>query len=279
MHSFEVEIGMIIYIQRKGRFTAFSLQSLSNMHVLPLEIQHNIFLLACTDGGRTGQALSLTSRSYRDAVRPVRLHSVAIRTVPHIENVLQSYMRDQEELEASGSTLKPRVRHLLLSPADKGPDNDQGPEDKDAMEAALIALLQLVGPTLRTLAYTAPICFVGLGGICPMPKLEELTIFLDSRERQPNSHLDPARPPASYPALRKLHIVLSWGDIVVPDLLGWWSKAAPNVTDLRLTNVGRSDRGKDWVECMIGVCSPKKNSSPDHQDSNGIDCGHVHTNR
>ncbi|KAI1795028.1 hypothetical protein LXA43DRAFT_61413 [Ganoderma leucocontextum] len=219
------------------------------MHSLPLEIQHEIFVLACTDGGRTGLALSLTSRSYRDAARPVRLHSVAIRAFSHIEGALRSYKRDQAELEASGSTLKPQVRHLLLSPADKGPNDDD--VDEDETYTALAALLQLLGPTLRTLAYTAPISFSGLCSSCPisMPKLEELTILLNEHEHQPKSQPTAARP--SYPALQKLHVVLSYGAAAVPDLMSWWSDVAPNVTDLRLTNVGRSDGGRHWLQSMM----------------------------
>ena len=249
------------------------------MHVLPLEIQHSVFLLACTDGGRTGRALSLTSRSYRDAVRPVRFHSVAVRAFPHIEGVLQSYKRDLAELEASGSTLKPRVRHLLLSPEGKQHDHTLE-EEASAVEdeeytSSLVALLQLVGPTLETLAYTAQFRFTGLGRVCPMPKLEELTVFLNPRERQSTSLPGPPHPPASYPTLQKLHIVLSWG-AVVPDLMGWWAQAAPNVTDVRLTNMGRRDSGMEWVESMIGasdrvtICSPRWRTSPDHQTEAGL---------
>ncbi|KAM5542378.1 hypothetical protein V8D89_003837 [Ganoderma adspersum] len=233
------------------------------MHVLPLEIQHGVFLLACTDGGRTGLAISLTSRSYRDAVRPVRFHSVAVRAFPHIEGVLQSYKRDLAELEAAGSTLKPRVRHLLLSPEDKQPNDAHILEEEtsaiedEAYTTSLAALLQLVGPTLTTLAYTAQFRFTGLGRVCPMPKLEELTVFLNPRERQSTSLPGPPHPPASYPALQKLHIVLSWG-AVVPDLMGWWAQAAPNVIDVRLTNMGRRDGGRGWVEAMIGEYRAKR---------------------
>ncbi len=245
------------------------------MHVLPLEIQHNIFVLACTDGGRTSLALSLTSRSYCDAVRPVRLHSVAVRAFSDIEGVLQSYKRDEAELEASGSTLKTRVWHLLLSPEPNNADEDEKPdEDEDPHTASMVALLQLVGPTLRTLTYTAQIRFTGLRGICPMPKLEELTVFLNSPERQSQPLPGPAHRPASYPALRKLHIILL-PEAVVPDLPGsWWAEAAPNVTDIRLTNVGRRDGGRGWVVSMIGtsdrVCYPRWRTWPDHQTEAGL---------
>nr|VWP00519.1 Cytochrome P450 3A13 [Ganoderma boninense] len=229
------------------------------MHVLPLEIQHGIFLLACTDGGRTGLAISLTSRSYRDAVRPVRFHSIAVRAFPHIADVIQSYKHDLAELEASGSTLKPRVRHLLLSPESKQPNDanqfaleeESSAAEDEAYTASVVALLQLVGPTLTTLAYTAQLRFMGIGdGVCPMPKLEELTVFLNPCERRSNVLLGPPHPPTSYPALRRPHIVLSWG-AVVPELMGWWAEAAPDVTDVRLTNVFRRDGGSAWVETML----------------------------
>ena len=237
------------------------------MHALPLEIQHTIFILACTDGGRTGLALSLTSKSYRDAVRPVRLHSVAVRAFPHIAGVLRSYKHDAAELVARGSTLKPRVRHLLLSPERKAsydPDElDSEAASEEEYIASLVALLQLVGPTLTTLAYTAQFQFATLASVCPLPVLQECTLFLPLLGRATKTlpgpllhlHLQPrTESPASYPALRKFHAIVSWG-AVVPSLLGWWAEAAPNVTDVRLTNVGVNDRGSGggWVRSMIGA--------------------------
>ncbi|PIL37597.1 hypothetical protein GSI_01291 [Ganoderma sinense ZZ0214-1] len=33
--------------------------------------------------------------------------------------------------------------------------------------------------------------------------------------------------------------------------MGWWAEAAPNVTDVRLTNMGRRDGGMGWVETIL----------------------------
>ena len=223
------KIGKTGYIPSEREELMFPSNTIT-MHVLPLEIQHTIFTLPCTDGGRTGLALSLTSKSYRDAVRPVRLHSVAVRAFPYIAGVLRYYKHDEAELAARRSTLKPRVRHLLLSPERKASyDIDPDEVDSEGSEAAsdeeyiasLVTLLQLVGPTLTTLAYTAQFPFVTLVSVCPMPVLQECTLFQPLRERSTETLPGPPRPesPASYPALRKFHAIVSWG-AAIPSLDG-----------------------------------------------------------
>ncbi|PIL37599.1 hypothetical protein GSI_01293 [Ganoderma sinense ZZ0214-1] len=165
------------------------------MHILPLEIQHNIFIMDCTDGGRTGLALTLTSKAYRDAVRPVRLHSVAVRAFPHIDGVLQAYKRDLADLEASGSSLKPCIRHLLLSPEDVAYEYELVDEsasaavDDETYIGSVVALLQLVRPTLTTLAHTAQLRLQDLGGA--WPRLEELTVHLGTRLKDLEEFFEP----------------------------------------------------------------------------------------
>ena len=189
----------------------------------------------------------------------MRLHSVAVRTFPHIAGVLRSYKHDEAELMARRSTLNPRARHLLLS-SERKASYDIDPDELDSESeaasdeeyiASLVTLLQLVGQTLTTLAYTAQFPFTLLAGVCPMPVLEECTLFQPLLECPTETLPGPPRPesPASYPTLRKFHAVVSWG-AVVPSLLGWWAEAAPNVTDVSLTNVGANDGGGSgggWV--------------------------------
>ncbi|KAI0694394.1 hypothetical protein C8T65DRAFT_522476, partial [Cerioporus squamosus] len=85
------------------------------MDSLPLEILHHIFLLACSDGGRTGFSLSLVSQSYRDAVRPVRYNSVAIVGYRRIDAFLRCYKNDRAALQTQEQESAPIVRHLLLT--------------------------------------------------------------------------------------------------------------------------------------------------------------------
>ncbi|KAH9894779.1 hypothetical protein C8Q73DRAFT_470618 [Cubamyces lactineus] len=80
------------------------------MESLPLEILQYIFALACTDGGHTGNALSLTSKDIRAASRTVRFHTVTLIANPRrLDSFLALYERECEQTEEAR---KPRVRHL-----------------------------------------------------------------------------------------------------------------------------------------------------------------------
>ncbi|EIW62844.1 uncharacterized protein TRAVEDRAFT_69076 [Trametes versicolor FP-101664 SS1] len=82
------------------------------MNSLPLETLQRIFELACTDGGRTGNSLSLTSKGVRSAARTARFRSV-ILNVNH--RPLQSFMAlyERECDPALGDKL--RIQHLYLT--------------------------------------------------------------------------------------------------------------------------------------------------------------------
>jgi hypothetical protein len=49
-----------------------------NLNVVPVEIWHHIFSLACTDDGSTGRSLSLVSTYFRDISAPFKYRSIAI---------------------------------------------------------------------------------------------------------------------------------------------------------------------------------------------------------
>ncbi|KAI0326829.1 hypothetical protein GY45DRAFT_1437349 [Cubamyces sp. BRFM 1775] len=81
------------------------------MDVLPLETLQRIFTLACTDGGPTGNALSLTSKAIRAASRTTRFHTVSLIANPRrLNSFLALY-----ELEADGGHDKPHIRHLYVT--------------------------------------------------------------------------------------------------------------------------------------------------------------------
>ena len=50
----------------------------SNSEILPVEIWHIIFSLACTDDGTTGRSLSLVSTYIREISAPFKYRSIAI---------------------------------------------------------------------------------------------------------------------------------------------------------------------------------------------------------
>ncbi|KAI0371062.1 hypothetical protein BV20DRAFT_993824 [Pilatotrama ljubarskyi] len=82
------------------------------MDRLPYDIWHIIFQLACTDGGTTGCALALTSRSCRKLSAATRLYSVSLHNLLHIRTFLVCLERIRASNGASAET---RVQHLLLS--------------------------------------------------------------------------------------------------------------------------------------------------------------------
>ncbi|EIW63152.1 uncharacterized protein TRAVEDRAFT_43459 [Trametes versicolor FP-101664 SS1] len=76
---------------------------------LPYDIWHIIFQLACTDGGRTGCALALTSKACRRASSSARLNSVRLHSLRHVRNFLICLERIRR---STGED--PPVRHLLF---------------------------------------------------------------------------------------------------------------------------------------------------------------------
>ena len=48
------------------------------METCPIEIWHEIFAIACTDGGLTGRSLSLVSKHFHDISGPLKYQSIAI---------------------------------------------------------------------------------------------------------------------------------------------------------------------------------------------------------
>ncbi|OJT09076.1 hypothetical protein TRAPUB_19 [Trametes pubescens] len=87
------------------------------MNDLPPELLGPIILLACTDGGRTGCALSRTSKYLRAASRSMRFHSVALISGKPSQ-VVQFFACYTAECERTPE-MKPRVRQLCLSSARK----------------------------------------------------------------------------------------------------------------------------------------------------------------
>lgn len=82
------------------------------MDTLPLETLQRIFELACADGGRTGNALSLTSKQVHAAARTTRFRTLSLIANPRR---LQSFMAlyERECNPALGD--KPRIQHLHVA--------------------------------------------------------------------------------------------------------------------------------------------------------------------
>lgn len=82
------------------------------MNSLPLETLQRIFELVCTDGGYTGNSLSLTSKGVRTAARTARFHSTILVANPRR---LQSFMALYEREYDPALGDRPRIRHLYIA--------------------------------------------------------------------------------------------------------------------------------------------------------------------
>lgn len=96
---------------RPTRIMPHSLSS-SPIEDLPLETLQRIFELACTDGGYTGNSLSLVSKGIRAAARTTRFHSISLIASPH---GLQLFVALYERECDPGRGDKPRIQHLHVA--------------------------------------------------------------------------------------------------------------------------------------------------------------------
>ena len=55
---------------------------------IPYDIWHLIFQLVCTDGGASGCALALTSKSIRALSASTRFYSLALSSITDVKNFL-----------------------------------------------------------------------------------------------------------------------------------------------------------------------------------------------
>ncbi|RDX55347.1 hypothetical protein OH76DRAFT_1478011 [Lentinus brumalis] len=221
------------------------------MERLHVETLRHIFALSCCDGGLTGRALSLVSKAFQAAARPVRYHSIALVGLERIECFLRCYQGDRAVCERQGLRCSPTVRHLFLRPdATDANGVDDAAHGATAQET-LCDVLRLVGPTLVTLLYTGEVRWEDIlaESRCEFPKLEELTFSRrDSFELYPPSGRPPyLRPPCDFPVLRELHVVFVRSRYPVEDVLGRWAEAAPSVSHVRLSGLRSADMPTRWV--------------------------------
>jgi len=83
------------------------LSKLNPFDHLPPELSQQIFSLACLDGGPTGRALSLVSRSISDISKPFKLQSLSVHNLKQAEYLASILMTTSPEDR--------RVLHLFIS--------------------------------------------------------------------------------------------------------------------------------------------------------------------
>ena len=206
---------------------------------LPTELLQEVFLLACTDGGYTGCSLSLVSRRFRSAVWPIRYHSIALYGQKRIVNFTTQY-----KTTCHAASPPSKIRHLFLMshrPLRRCAVYVNDEPDKAAAAAAAIAsLLALLAPDLETLTLatafrrTDPFCACYADGF---PRLRALTIASRTHVADlPNSGA--VRLPAPlFPRLERLHFAMYVPNRGFEHLLAYWATLAPEVVELRLSNL------------------------------------------
>ncbi|KAI0642165.1 hypothetical protein C8Q79DRAFT_236968 [Trametes meyenii] len=212
------------------------------METLPLETQERIFVLACTDGGPTGNSLSLTSKAIRAASRSTRFHTVyLIADAIHLEAFVACYEREHEQ--ASGY-YPPRIRHLFLTFRRKlcsqvGADQTIRVDPSSSFLDAGSRLIRTIAPDLSSLVVYTP-----AGTLknvlhfpvfqCPFPALREAT-FVNLCDPTPLIVNNTDRHPL-LPSMTHLHLLVGAFELA----LDKWAAHSPCVTHLRVTGVADS---------------------------------------
>lgn len=238
------------------------------MDTLSVDVWQYIFKLACTDGGRTGAALSRTNKVFRSVSAPYRFYTVKLTRLKQIEAFLTTY---EAAITTASQTTPPsdapHVRHLFLAflpgqtdvivlgHAFHFMDFHGWQEDKDAWNERFVRILTRLfvhlAPSLHTLAvlqnYQVRLPYVRIEG--GFPALRELTLLGDDRmffraKLDPDTWLEPgdrqfysAGPPPDrdalaaaplFPVLERLHLV----DGDWHDTLHLWAVVVPRVVHL-----------------------------------------------
>ncbi|KAI0088527.1 hypothetical protein BDY19DRAFT_993924 [Irpex rosettiformis] len=210
----------------------------------PAEIHLAIFTLACTDGGRTGCALSLVSRHIHAASSPARFHTVALHDLPRMRLFLDMLER---------RSTPPRVSHLFLHEG-----RLEGWSFPGSGHSEMIAsIISTIAPLLVTLSGNIQHISRSYASVIPqganLSRLRDLNLLPGAlRHYSINDDGDiegEAIDFPNFPSLRRLH---TWHG-------GWWNvsqlnaftRAAPNLTQIGLDNVGRSGGLDDILDSAL----------------------------
>ena len=180
-----------------------------------------IFTLACTDGGRTGCALSLVSRQIRGTSSLVRFHTISLHGIPRMRSFLDTVKKQVS---------CPIITHLFLY--------DGGLEGRpyfgeDAL-SVITSIVSIFSPFLET--FSGSLVWTGVTYNSLFPSGIDLSLLQElSVNVSPALDLDVALP--NLPKLRRLH---KWGRI-----RGWEDmldvnaviKVAPKIAQIRLSDL------------------------------------------
>ncbi|KAI0355405.1 hypothetical protein OH77DRAFT_1504237 [Trametes cingulata] len=267
------------------------------METLPPELLEPIFLQACTDGGQTGCALSLTSKSIRVASRTARFHTVALVSGSPSQ-VVQFVACFSSERELAGD-VEPPVRHLCLAAAQRARPrpafrpqaraaDSEGESFPSAVEQSqpaamgkqetqketqryvrdVMALVHMLAPDLETLCLIDPdprremeaLHFPTLLS-AGFPSLLELAIVGNEPVIRPTAE---ARTPL-YPRLKTLHRIhvarvlrLHTIEDAQNATLEGWKERAPLLTEMNVSQLGGLRYGAGIAELLHKLLLDRK---------------------
>ena len=228
------------------------------MDRLPIELLQQIFVHACTDGGKTGAALSRVSKFIHAASRPTRFHSVAlVPAAPQRVAQLLTVLR----LDCGGAEPVPPIRHLCLSvvgdfgfgfssspfsqPTSPPSDLTTTADEHARYAADVSALLRHAARSLETLAFVHCHGLLDIASLCDLdcgpagfPALRELTLV----GSYPFAEGGAPGAGAPMPRLARLHLAIPGAYLAGMELTPW-PERAPALTHLRLTNFLRPPAG------------------------------------
>lgn len=209
------------------------------MDKCPTELLVKIFTLACTDGGKTGCALSLVSSQVHVVSREVQLYSVSVNSIAHGRLLLKALQSRALEHR--------KVRHLFLSDKQNKPSRSHA-DNGSPYSDAVAEILDLTRLSLMSLSLSLPqhISFDLLArpGFF-FPCLHNLIMSCFSFDSSSSPPIGDAfdllvgRAP-TLPALERLHLhgLSSHGsDRSRLPLLETVTHSAPSLTHLRLSGI------------------------------------------
>ncbi|KAI0672780.1 hypothetical protein C8Q78DRAFT_1021334 [Trametes maxima] len=228
------------------------------MEKLPVELLIHIFRSASVDGGYTACSLSLVCTQFRDVVRPVRFHSVALDGSPIRLNRFLDILERESTASPTGGRVPSKVRHLFVQIASLASNKDDHNWSNDSPDdihntggstvqtterdqrtsltsyedyiALVRAVLRLLAADLHTLVlfqhnHAHPV----IKGIS-FPSLHELTFRACRKPIDEDYEFSPLEGPPLYPSLSRLHLLS--GELSVDH----WAYHAPNLTHIRVSN-------------------------------------------
>ncbi|KAF8657832.1 hypothetical protein AX16_002148 [Volvariella volvacea WC 439] len=164
------------------------MKNLDVISKLPVEISSRIFSLACTDGGKTGVALLLVSKSFNVLSKPYTYQTVHLTSwyeLCDFEDLVQRRKaEDAMDSEGHGQSLNFVVRHLLVdiwNAWTEDSDSDDGEdqiiigghfEDRGCVLNPLYDLVQLLSGHLKSL--TVKLYFNRLHVLFPLVDPDDL---------------------------------------------------------------------------------------------------------